>query len=101
MPRSSHTAVPVSPEARAGERVIAPARELAQRRSGKDEVLLLWHPEDDRVELLVHDAESGAGFLIEVAPSDALDAFYHPYAYASPAAGRRPVVETGTTIIDV
>jgi hypothetical protein len=36
-----------------------------------------------RVELSVRDSTTGAGFLIEVAPGNALDAFYHPYAYAA------------------
>ena len=68
-----------------------PSRELAQRLSGADEVLLLWHPEVDRVELSVRDLVSGAGFRVEVAPAHAIDAFYHPYAYT---AGRK------TTIVD-
>jgi hypothetical protein len=59
----------------------APARELAQRRSGTDEVLLLWHPDSDRVELSVHDVATGAGFQLDVPPASAVDAFYHPYAY--------------------
>ena len=78
----------------------APARELAQRRSGTDEILLLWHPENDRVELLVHNPDTGAGFLLEVAPRDALDAFYHPYVYAARGESTRSVVESGTTIVD-
>jgi hypothetical protein len=61
----------------------APARELAQRLSETDEVLLLWHPESERVELSVRDVATGAGFQIEVAPGCAMDAFYHPYAYAA------------------
>jgi len=60
-----------------------PSRELAQRRSGTDEVLLLWHPESDRVELCVRDRVTGAGFRVEVAPAAAIDAFYHPYAYTA------------------
>jgi hypothetical protein len=60
-----------------------PSRELAQRRSGADEVLLLWQPELDRVELSVRDRITGAGFYVEVAPANAIDAFYHPYAYAA------------------
>jgi hypothetical protein len=68
-----------------------PSRELAQRLSGADEVLLLWHPAIDRVELSVRDLVSGAGFRVEVAPAHAIDAFYHPYAYT---AGRE------TTIVD-
>jgi hypothetical protein len=65
-----------------GKRASAPTRELAQRLSGTDEVLLLWHPESDRVELAVRNLATGAGCQIEVAPADAIDAFYHPFAYA-------------------
>ena len=60
-----------------------PARELAQRLSGTDEVLLLWHPESDRVELSVRDVGTGEGFHFEVAPGSAIDAFHHPYAYVA------------------
>jgi hypothetical protein len=59
------------------------SRELAQRLSGTVEVLLLWFPEVDRVEVSVRDPSTGAGFHVEVAPGSALDAFYHPYAYAA------------------
>jgi len=31
----------------------------------------------------VRDPATGAGFQIEVAPANAIDAFYHPYAYAA------------------
>jgi hypothetical protein len=61
----------------------APARELAQRLSGTDEVLLLWHPESDRVEVFVRDLTTGMGFHLEVAPGSAIDAFNHPYAYVA------------------
>jgi hypothetical protein len=60
-----------------------PSRELAQRLSGADEVLLLWDPESDRVELYVRDRVTGMGFRVEVAPAEAIDAFYHPYAYTA------------------
>jgi hypothetical protein len=60
----------------------AAARELAQRVSGTDEVLLLWHPDSEQVELSVRDVATGAGFHLEVAPGSAMDAFHHPYAYA-------------------
>jgi hypothetical protein len=46
----------------------APARELAQRLSGTDEVLLLWHPESEQVELSVRDVATGEGFDLEVPP---------------------------------
>jgi hypothetical protein len=61
----------------------APTCELAQRLSGGDEVLLLWHPELDRVELSVRDVVAGSGLHIEVESRKALDAFYHPYAYTA------------------
>jgi hypothetical protein len=59
------------------------ARELAQRVSGTDEVLLLWHPESDQVEVFVRDVETGVGFHLDVAPGTAIDAFNHPYAYVA------------------
>jgi hypothetical protein len=61
----------------------APARELTRRQSGTDEIVLLWHPEDDRVEVSVRDVTTGATFHIEIAPGNALDAFIHPYAYVA------------------
>jgi hypothetical protein len=60
-----------------------PIRELAQRMSGTVEVLLLWDPELNRVELSLGDSATGEGVYLEVAPGDAIDAFYHPYAYAA------------------
>jgi hypothetical protein len=61
----------------------ANAWKLAQRLSGTIEVLLLWHPETRGVELSVRDLATGAGFHIDVGPGNAIDAFYHPYAYAA------------------
>jgi hypothetical protein len=64
-------------------RMTAPARELARRVSGTDEIVLLWHPDDDRVEVSVRNVTTDATFRIEIAPGSALDAFTHPYAYAA------------------
>jgi hypothetical protein len=76
----------------------AQARELAQRQSGNDEVLLLWYPESERVELSVRDVDTGVGVHVDVAPGDAMDAFYHPFAYL---AGReRSVRVPVTTSVD-
>jgi hypothetical protein len=58
-------------------------RELAQRINGSVEVRLLWYPDIDRVELAVHDLATDVIFELPVAPADAIDAFYHPYAYAA------------------
>jgi hypothetical protein len=63
-----------------------PTRELAQRLAGSVAVLLLWHPDIDSVELVLEDRATGAGCEVEIAPQDALDAFYHPYAYVSECA---------------
>ena len=78
----------------------APTRELAQRLSGTAEVLLSWHPEINRLELSVQDLATGAGFHIEVAPANAIDAFYHPYAYAARRENAYRLVRTKTKIVD-
>jgi hypothetical protein len=62
-------------------RITLPVRELARRLSGTDEIVLLWHPEDDRVEVSVCDVTTGATVHIDIAPGDAMDAFTHTYAY--------------------
>ena len=91
--RAAHQAV--------GECLSATTRELAQRLSGADEVLLLWHPESDRVELSVRNLASGVGYEIEIAPADAIDAFYHPFAYAARCGRSCRVDQEETAIADV
>ncbi len=59
------------------------ARELAVRDSDGVHVVLLWHPAEDAVSVSVEDARVGDCFQIAVAPERALDAFYHPFAYAA------------------
>ncbi len=83
-----------------GECVSAPTRELSRRLTGTVEVLLLWHPETDRVGLSVRDLATGAGFHLEVASADAIDAFYHPYAYAARRETSYRVLRAETTIVD-
>jgi hypothetical protein len=83
-----------------GKSASAPTRELAQRRTGADEVLLLWHPESDQVELAVRNLATGSGCQIEVAPRDAIDAFYHPFAYAGRCERSDRVDREETTIDD-
>jgi hypothetical protein len=58
-------------------------RELAARDSDGIHVRLLWHPPKDAVTVSVEDARAGDRFQIAVAPERALDAFYHPFAYAA------------------
>jgi hypothetical protein len=58
-------------------------RELAARESDGIQVLLLWHPNDNALTVSVEDARFGDRFQLAVAPDRALDAFYHPFAYAA------------------
>ena len=58
-------------------------RELAARESDGINVRLLWHPVDNALTVSVEDARVGHRFRLAVAPERALDAFYHPFAYAA------------------
>jgi hypothetical protein len=59
------------------------SRELATRQSQGLSVVLRWHPREDAVTVSVDDAKTGDRFEIAVDRTRALDAFYHPYAYAA------------------
>ena len=61
----------------------AATRELASRESDGIHVLLLWHPDENALTISVEDARVGDRFRLAVAPDRALDAFYHPFAYAA------------------
>jgi hypothetical protein len=87
-------------EAARGAGRSASARELAHRRIGTAEVLLLWRPEIDRVAIYLYDSATDDGFHVEVAPGDALDAFYHPYAYAPRHETARLVLEVEKALDD-
>ena len=58
-------------------------RELAVRDSDGIYVQLLWHPHQDTLTVAVEDIRVGDRFHLAVAPDRALDAFYHPCAYAA------------------
>jgi len=58
-------------------------RELAARDSDGIHVLLLWDPRENELTVAVEDARDGDRFQLAVAPERALDAFYHPFAYAA------------------
>ena len=59
------------------------ARELALRESDGLRVVLLWHPREDAVTVSVEDARGGNRFELPVERGRALEAFYHPFAYAA------------------
>jgi hypothetical protein len=61
----------------------AKTRELAARQRDGLSVVLRWHPCDDAVTVVVDDAKTGDRFQFAVDRARALDAFYHPYAYAA------------------
>jgi hypothetical protein len=58
-------------------------RELAHRSNDGIDVTLFWHPATDGLTVCVCDQRRGAYFEIEPEAIEALDAFYHPYSYAS------------------
>jgi len=58
-------------------------RELASRESDGLAVRLVWHLSDDVVTVSVTDSRTGDGFQLAVDRKRALDAFYHPFAYAA------------------
>jgi hypothetical protein len=63
--------------------VEAVTKELATRENNSVSVALLWTRGSDHVIVRVVDGGAGDSFVFEVDACDALDAFYHPYAYAS------------------
>ena len=58
-------------------------RELAARESDGLHVALLWHPGENALTVTVEDERVEDRFQLAVAPDRALDAFYHPFAYAA------------------
>jgi hypothetical protein len=61
----------------------AQTRELAARESDGIHVVLSWHADEHSLTVSVEDARFGDRFQLAVAPDRALDAFYHPFAYAA------------------
>ncbi len=58
-------------------------KELASRERGGLAVSLLWSRAADRVTIAVADQKLDEEFHLDVPRTCALDAFYHPFAYAS------------------
>jgi len=58
-------------------------RELAAREGDGLAVVLLWDPCENAVTVSVADGRTGDHFEIAVDRRRALDAFYHPFAYAA------------------
>jgi hypothetical protein len=58
-------------------------QELAVRAGNGIEVSLLWTRHEDRLTVLVWDEREGESFTLAARRDNALDVFYHPYAYAA------------------
>jgi hypothetical protein len=57
-------------------------RELAHRHQDGLEVTLLWDTHSNEVSIELIDDRRDTAFAFVVDPSSALEAFYHPFAYA-------------------
>jgi hypothetical protein len=63
--------------------MVSEVREIASRESDGLTVVLCSHPREDAVTLAVSDSRNGERFQLPVASDRALEAFYHPFAYAA------------------
>ena len=57
--------------------------ELAQRQNDGIEVSLFWSRHDGSVSVAVRHLATDETFELDVDPALALDAFYHPFAFAA------------------
>jgi hypothetical protein len=69
--------------------------ELARRTGDNLAVSLLWRRDDNRLRVVVTDTIGGREFELDAHPENALDIFYHPFAYA---AFRRPDSSVETAV---
>ncbi len=81
-PREEHVMYPVSD---------SDIRELESRSNDGIDVTLLWSDRSNQIWVSVVDERRGTAFVLDVDPSEALDAFHHPFAYAGHADSRLPV----------
>jgi hypothetical protein len=58
-------------------------KELAYRANDGIDVTLRWSPGDGRLTVVVDDARADRLFELAARPDNALDVFYHPFAYAA------------------
>jgi hypothetical protein len=62
-------------------------KELARRTSGGVEISLRWSRAEDRLVVVVDDPTTEEVFELKARRDNALDVYYHPYAYmAAPRA---------------
>jgi hypothetical protein len=56
-------------------------RELAHRRNGGMDVTLYWSPGGNSISIEVRQPATEETLTVTIAPEQALDAFYHPFAH--------------------
>lgn len=61
-------------------------QELARRQNDGVVVSLEWRRSDDRLTVTVDDTRTGERFRIPARRENALEVFYHPFAYVSQVA---------------
>jgi hypothetical protein len=57
--------------------------ELAQRAGDGIVVSLMWSRADNALRVSVANTQTGEEFELDAHPEDALEIYYHPYAYAA------------------
>jgi hypothetical protein len=62
------------------------AKELATRQTDGVVVSLHWRRADDKLTVTVDDTRTGERFRVPARRENALEVFYHPFAYAAEAA---------------
>jgi hypothetical protein len=70
-------------------------RELAHRAGGGIDVSLYWNERTNRVTVTVYDSQADEGFDLDVDGRRALDAYHHPFAYATDEQARTKIAPTG------
>ena len=58
------------------------AKELARRQNDGVVVSLLWRRSDDRLTVVVDNTRTGETIRLPARRENALEVFYHPFAYA-------------------
>jgi hypothetical protein len=72
--------------------------ELSQRESDGIEVQLLWEQSTGRVLVVVFDAKSGTELEVPAKADEALEVFWHPFAYAARRSDPRSLADVGALI---
>lgn len=62
------------------------AKELATRSNDGVVVSLFWHCSEDELTVVVDDTRTGEQLRLPAERENALEVFYHPFAYAKAAA---------------